>query len=61
MCVPGVGFEPTHPKIIELKSSALELSAIRAYVLCSDCQCVTTAEGFEPPRVDTRQISNLAP
>ncbi len=61
MCVHEVGFDPTHPKIIELKSSALDHSAIQAYVLCSDGHCVTTAEGFEPPRVDTHQISNLAP
>ena len=28
-----VGFEPTHPKIIELKSTALDRSAIQAYLL----------------------------
>ena len=26
----GVGFEPTHPKILELESSALDRSAIQA-------------------------------
>ena len=40
--MPGVGFEPTHPKITELKSAALDRSAIQAS---------TTTEGFEPPRV----------
>ena len=29
--MPEVGFEPTHPKIIELKSTALDHSAIQAY------------------------------
>ncbi len=29
--MPEVGFEPTHPKIIELKSTALDHSAIDAY------------------------------
>ena len=29
--VPEVGFEPTHPKITELKSAALDRSAIQAY------------------------------
>ena len=28
-----VGFEPTHPKIIELKSTALDRSAIQAHIL----------------------------
>ena len=28
--VLGVGFEPTHPKILELESSALDRSAIQA-------------------------------
>ena len=33
--MPGVGFEPTHPKITELKSAALDHSAIQAYfVIC---------------------------
>ena len=27
----GVGFEPTHPKILELESSALDRSAIQAW------------------------------
>ena len=31
--VPEVGFEPTHPKITELKSAALDHSAIQAVVL----------------------------
>ena len=31
--VPEVGFEPTHPKITELKSAALDHSAIQAYLL----------------------------
>ncbi len=29
--MPEVGFEPTHPKITELKSAALDHSAIQAY------------------------------
>ncbi len=33
--MPEVGFEPTHPKIIELKSTALDHSAIQAYLLYS--------------------------
>ena len=28
----GVGFEPTHPKIVDLKSTALDHSAIRAFI-----------------------------
>ena len=52
--MPEVGFEPTPTNRIELKSTALDHSAIQAHF-------VTTAEGFEPPRVDTHQISNLAP
>ncbi len=40
-----VGFEPTHPKIIELKSTALDRSAIQAF--CNN----TTAVGFEPTQV----------
>ena len=62
--MPEVGFEPTHPKIIELKSTALDHSAIQAYELRTDSYAsydVSTAEGFEPPRADTHQISNLAP
>ncbi len=31
--LPEVGFEPTHPKITELKSAALDHSAIQAYLL----------------------------
>ena len=31
-CLPEVGFEPTHPKITELKSAALDHSAIQALV-----------------------------
>ena len=34
--VPEVGFEPTHPKIIELKSTALDHSAIQAHMLRTD-------------------------
>ena len=30
MSLPEVGFEPTHPKITELKSAALDHSAIQA-------------------------------
>ena len=39
ICVlPEVGFEPTHPKIIELKSTALDRSAIQAQnQLVSQC------------------------
>ena len=36
-CLPEVGFEPTHPKIIELKSTALDRSAIQAF---SNDMCV---------------------
>ena len=32
--VPGVGFEPTHLTIIELKSTALDRSAIQALDIC---------------------------
>lgn len=52
--MPEVGFEPTPTNRIELKSTALDHSAIQAIL-------VTTTEGFEPPRVDTHQISNLTP
>ena len=31
----GVGFEPTHPKILELESSALDRSAIQATLVFS--------------------------
>ncbi len=31
--MPEVGFEPTHPKITELKSAALDHSAIQAYFI----------------------------
>ena len=31
--VPEVGFEPTHPKITELKSAALDHSAIQALIV----------------------------
>ena len=31
--MPEVGFEPTHPKITELKSAALDRSAIQAQLL----------------------------
>ncbi len=33
--MPEVGFEPTHPKITELKSAALDHSAIQAYFIYS--------------------------
>ena len=33
VCVPEVGFEPTHPKITELKSAALDHSAIQAIII----------------------------
>ena len=36
--MPDVGFEPTHPKIIELKSTALDHSANQAYLYI----CVTS-------------------
>ena len=41
--MPEVGFEPTHPKITELKSAALDHSAIQASI-----NNKPTAEGFEP-------------
>ena len=56
--MPEVGFEPTHPKITELKSAALDHSAIQALIIIT---LITTAGGFEPPRVTTHQISNQAP
>ena len=31
--MPGVGFEPTHPEITELKSAALDHSAIQAHII----------------------------
>ena len=43
-----VGFEPTHPEIIELKSTALDHSATQAILLNLS---KTTAVGFEPTRV----------
>ena len=33
--MPEVGFEPTHPKITELKSAALDHSAIQAIIICN--------------------------
>ena len=32
--MPEAGFEPAHPKITELKSAALDHSAIQAIVYC---------------------------
>ena len=51
--MPEVGFEPTPTNRIELKSTALDHSAIQAEY--------TTTEGFEPPQASAYQISNLAP
>ena len=57
--LPEVGFEPTHPKITELKSAALDHSAIQA---CDTINTMirwfehtiirATAGGFEPPRAE---------
>ena len=56
VCVPEVGFEPTHPKITELKSAALDHSAIQALnTLISD------SRGIRTPAGKAHQISNLAP
>ena len=53
VCVPEVGFEPTHPKITELKSAALDHSAIQACAHTYVCNTINaTAEGFEPPRAE---------
>ena len=59
--MPEVGFEPTPTNRIELKSTALDHSAIQACNVNLVYLENTTAEGFEPPRVKTHQISNLAP
>ena len=37
IALPEVGFEPTHPKITELKSAALDHSAIQACNVCIVC------------------------
>ena len=60
--MPEVGFEPTHPKITELKSAALDHSAIQAHYISNGmcihamlCVCLfdcTTAVGFEPTRAE---------
>ena len=53
--MPEVGFEPTHPKITELKSAALDHSAIQAFNVT-----LTTTEGFEPPRADPSDFESDA-
>ena len=52
-----VGFEPTHPKIIELKSTALDRSANQAF------SSITTnrQQRDSNPRRITYLISNQAP
>ena len=61
--MPEVGFEPTPTNRIELKSTALDHSAIQAcninFVVSRDpsyesrnTRHDTTAEGFEPPRAE---------
>lgn len=52
--MPEVGFEPTHPKIIELKSTALDRSAIQACMYV--CHHHTTAAGFEPARAEPNRF-----
>ena len=47
--MPEVGFEPTHPKITELKSAALDHSAIQAYLLYMIIIYMMKLEGLEPP------------
>ena len=37
--LPEVGFEPTHPKITELKSAALDHSAIQAHIVPLNVGC----------------------
>ena len=57
--LPEVGFEPTHPKIIELKSTALDRSAIQAIhymLLLLLCSSITTAVGFEPTRAEPNRF-----
>ena len=68
MRMPEVGFEPTHPKITELKSAALDHSAIQA---CDTCDTLNThnciifimsdSRGIRTPAGRAHQISNLAP
>ena len=43
--LPEVGFEPTHPKIIELKSTALDRSAIQAFECIYDTSEIWTHAG----------------
>ena len=57
-----LGFEPTHPKITELKSAALDHSAIQACV-CIDkiidsarAHVRTSATGFEPARAEPNRF-----
>ena len=61
ICVlPEVGFEPTHPKIIELKSTALDRSAIQAQNQLVSQSSVdwrtTTAVRFELTRAEPNRF-----
>ena len=53
-----VGFEPTHPKIIELKSTALDRSAIQAYLLRQ--QRDSNPRGLTPTRFRIWRLNHSA-
>ena len=52
--LPEVGFEPTHPEITELKSAALDRSAIQAWLCIASKKifCIATPVRFELTRVE---------
>ena len=64
----GVGFEPTPPKRTELKSAALDPSAIQAIfiyfiiiIFYADIIHANDSSGIRTHAGKTYQISNLAP